>query len=99
MFLISEKSTLTYAASWHEKPTIEQVHPMALDNWAAMPQPWPPAQGVPFYWYLLLDLICLHRQCKAKGHLCVGCYKDAGDIIVVWSTVCGLIGDKRLNDF
>lgn len=67
---------------------------MAWENWVALPQPWPPAQGGLFCCCFLLDLICLHRQCKAKGHLCVGCYKDTGDIIIVWSTVCGLIGDR-----
>lgn len=67
---------------------------MARENWAALPQPWPPAEGGPFSCCFLLDLICLHRQCKAKGHLCVGCYKDTGDIIIVWSTVCGLTGDR-----
>lgn len=63
---------------------------MAWDKWAALPQPWPSALGVLFCCCFLLDLVCLHRQYQTKGHLCVGCNKDIGDIIfasllsVVW---------------
>lgn len=67
---------------------------MAWDNQTILPHLWPPAQGMPFCCCFLLDLICFHRWCKAKGHLCVGCHKDTGDFIIVWSTVCGLIGDR-----